>query len=72
MQNPSVEPTVIVDEEEAYRYALQLAAPGKVIVMFYDDYQIVETALRDAGATPADFIAQPVRDMESMLQGAAS
>jgi cyanophycin synthetase len=71
-QYPGLDPTVIIDEGEAYRHALRLASPGKVIVLFYDDYNLVQAALAEAGAETADFEAEFFADLHIAQRSAAS
>jgi cyanophycin synthetase len=56
--HPELDATIIVDEAEAYRAALEQSEPGKVIVLFYDDYDLLSLALRGFRATPVRFHAQ--------------
>src|SRR5206468_5656046 len=56
--HPEVDAVVIIDETEAYRAALRQAGPGKVIVLFYDDYDLLAPLLAEFAATPTKYHVQ--------------
>lgn len=72
--HPEVNAQIILDEGQAYEAALQQAGPNKVIVLFYDDYELLSGALREHGARPVRFHPHSVTEDYSspVLQAAAS
>jgi cyanophycin synthetase len=58
--HPRLAVQVIVDEHEAFSHALRTAEPGEVIVLFYDDYAVLNRILQQFGATPAQYEAHTV------------
>jgi len=72
MHSPALDVTVIIDEAEAYRYGLQLAGPGRLVVLFYDDYDLVQRALDEAGAVSAEFRSEILQPLDRSWEGAAS
>jgi cyanophycin synthetase len=56
--HPAMDATIVVDEMEAYQVGLRQAGPGKVVVLFYDDYALLSSALNEFGAEPVRFQQQ--------------
>lgn len=70
--HPALEPIVIIDELESFRYALRLAGPNKVVVLFYDKYDILEQALGEVGALPTEFRPEWIVAADDRKESAAS
>jgi cyanophycin synthetase len=70
--HPALDPVVILDEFQAYQHALRLARPGTVVTLFFDDYEIVQHALQEAGAVPAEFLPELFIKSPGHLESAAS
>ena len=70
--HPVLDPVVILDEFESFQHALKLASPGKVVVLFFDDYRVLQRALVESGAVPVEFSPALFGSPEEPLESAAA